>query len=154
VLYTNPQDPLDVSGDGVITALDALMIVNVLSDRTAAAPLLVTELAAGQPFLDVNADGAVTAWDALYIANYLNQPGSVGGEGEFQDAVAGSPPSLLPRGIPARPVEIDHSDGSAVDPARSSRGWLQERSAADDDRLFAEWQPWEDLIDELASLLG
>lgn len=56
-------DPLpakmDVSDDGEVTALDALMIVNAVSRQS------------DDPHLDVNYDGKVTAADALNVINHL-----------------------------------------------------------------------------------
>jgi hypothetical protein len=54
----------DINGDGAITPLDVLQLINYLNQQTAdMVPLAV---------LDVNADGAVTALDVLTVINILN----------------------------------------------------------------------------------
>jgi hypothetical protein len=68
--WTNPSNSLDVTGDGQISPLDALTIVNELNGG-GARPL--SAHAAGSPYLDVNGDRHVTALDALLILNELNR---------------------------------------------------------------------------------
>ncbi|WP_197167606.1 Calx-beta domain-containing protein [Neorhodopirellula pilleata] len=66
----NIFQPTDTSGDGVTTALDALMVINALNRN---------QFAEGEPLpntdalLDVNADGYVSALDALIVINHLSQ---------------------------------------------------------------------------------
>ncbi len=67
---TNPNNSLDVDNDGLITALDALQIINRLNQGVAPSVPLGGFIRA--PFLDVDADTLVTAIDALQIVNYLN----------------------------------------------------------------------------------
>ncbi len=67
----------DVSGDRLVTAIDALLLVNRLNTQTTSAVPSVKNDAA---FLDVNDDGFITSLDALLVVNYLNNRG--GGEGE------------------------------------------------------------------------
>jgi hypothetical protein len=60
--------PLDVSGDGQISALDALLLVDYLRapspDKTASA------------FMDVNGDGTISPLDLLEVVDYLIAPTS------------------------------------------------------------------------------
>ncbi len=57
----------DVNGDGQVTALDALLIVNRLnSDRNSDGSL-------SGNYSDVNRDGLITAIDALWVVDRLNQ---------------------------------------------------------------------------------
>jgi hypothetical protein len=111
--FTNFTQPLDVSGDGFISALDALMVIN---DINANGPRSLSLLGLGlsgilppENYLDVNADANVTPLDALLIINHLNSllassgsagegeaapaPASDGGEGE--GAPAGGAANLL-----------------------------------------------------------
>ena len=53
---------LDVSHDGLVTPLDALLVVNQLNDAARAHDLL----------LDTNRDGYLSPLDALLIINHLN----------------------------------------------------------------------------------
>ncbi len=59
----------DVSGEGNVTALDALTIINHLSRQANGLP----NNTSGPPFSDVNRDNLVTASDALAVINYLNR---------------------------------------------------------------------------------
>lgn len=63
-------DPCDVNGDGSVSPLDALMLVNRLGSGT---PDSTTR---GVDSYDVNSDGGFSSLDALYIINQLaiNQP--------------------------------------------------------------------------------
>ncbi len=61
--YQNPFDVHDVNGDGFVTALDALLIINVLNDPNH--PRTEDEYF-GQDNLDTNADRQFSAIDALW----------------------------------------------------------------------------------------
>jgi hypothetical protein len=92
-LGQNPVNYLDVNHDGMVSALDALVIINDLNangSHTSTGPLSSTGLTAlslsssttasassstSGNYLDVNGDGMVTPLDALLIANVLNSPG-------------------------------------------------------------------------------
>lgn len=59
--------PEDVNGDGVVSPIDALQVINDLNSAGARI------LAAGSgPDIDVSADGSVSPIDALLVINYLN----------------------------------------------------------------------------------
>ncbi len=60
----------DVNGDGRVSALDALLIINQLGRRNAG---LFTPAAAAESRFDVNRDDRVTALDALVIVNALDR---------------------------------------------------------------------------------
>ncbi len=75
----NPASPpiatpeMDIDKNGSVTALDALLVINLLNQRVQAEPELG----------DIDGNGQVTALDALLIINYLNQKvGQASGEGE------------------------------------------------------------------------
>ena len=65
---TNVLQPLDVSRDGIVSALDALRVINALarSEGGSAAPADNVG-----NFIDVNQDGSGTALDALRVINRL-----------------------------------------------------------------------------------
>ncbi len=66
--------PEDVNNDGVISPIDALLIINALNRNTDTK--LLAKLAAGQEiphFLDVSGDRVLSAIDALIVINWLNQ---------------------------------------------------------------------------------
>jgi hypothetical protein len=74
----NGANPLDTSGDGSVTALDALLVINSLNRRPLSGNV--------DPSLDVTGDGYVTPIDALSVINHLNQ-GHPEGEQTGQQAV-------------------------------------------------------------------
>jgi hypothetical protein len=76
----NAASPLDVNDDGLISNLDALIVINTLltnsSTSSGATPLAAAAAAdptasAAQYFEDVNGDGIVSPLDALLVLNYL-----------------------------------------------------------------------------------
>ena len=90
--WQNPVRTNDVSGDGLVTARDALLLINQLNTGSKLPPQV-----AGQFFFaDTNGDGRVTAIDALLIINEINTS-VAGGEGE------GTPPPPVPS-----PVAVYH----------------------------------------------
>jgi len=64
--------PADVNGDGIVTPIDALMVINQIGYAQSGAS---GESAANRPpiFADVNGDGEVTPLDALLVLNYISQ---------------------------------------------------------------------------------
>ena len=66
----NFSNPLDVNGDGIVSALDALAIINDLNAGEFG-PLSGLNLS-GSEMVDVNDDGQLTALDALQVINDLN----------------------------------------------------------------------------------
>jgi hypothetical protein len=81
-LFTNPFDNLDVTFDGFITALDALVVINHINQSGAGLNPAV------EAYLDVNANGSVTALDVLLVINHINTVGAGEGESSLQTAAA------------------------------------------------------------------
>lgn len=80
--YANPQMALDVDGDGIVSPLDALLVVNELNARGSRI-LTSTMRTTSGPFFDTSDDRQITPLDALLIINHLN--GVTGsGEGETE----------------------------------------------------------------------
>ncbi len=77
---TNQLNPLDTNGDGKVTALDALVVINALGRGDIdpnASPLRVVQ-ALGGMHLDASGDGVISSLDALRVINglvRLNQAG-------------------------------------------------------------------------------
>src|SRR5262249_33549133 len=67
-IYWNQVKPTDVNADGVVTALDALTVINSINAK--GSRLLTGEVP--PPFLDVNNDGYVSAVDVVLVINQLN----------------------------------------------------------------------------------
>ncbi|MCA9125524.1 MAG: tandem-95 repeat protein [Planctomycetales bacterium] len=83
--WQNPQANLDVNGDGSISPIDALILVNYLNgDRE---PFLPNSGIEPAPFLDPNGDEFITPSDVLLVINFLNAAAAGGGaEGELSTA--------------------------------------------------------------------
>ncbi|MBC8354746.1 MAG: SBBP repeat-containing protein [Planctomycetes bacterium] len=128
-VWTNGRNVLDVSSDGNVTPLDALIVINKLNR------LLLTGGSGKLPsqpvpsyYYDVSNDGSVSPLDALQIINHLNSPAarlSVDAEG---DTFGGLQPSatqepggtLLPsRQSPVMP-DSDASDAYFADTTKRS----------------------------------
>jgi hypothetical protein len=92
--WQNPGNRLDVTADGNVVPLDALVVINELNDPqySAADGKLPTVLpsTAPPPFLDVDGDGYCTPRDALIVINYLHSEA----EGEAAPRVAADGPAI------------------------------------------------------------
>ncbi|MFO0871055.1 MAG: PA14 domain-containing protein, partial [Pirellulales bacterium] len=75
--WHNAPQPFDVRGEGQITPLDALLVINELNMPQVIAASnrfrFWRSLTSGLPFFDVNADGLCTPIDALLVINFLNE---------------------------------------------------------------------------------
>ncbi|RMF39887.1 MAG: hypothetical protein D6753_12750, partial [Planctomycetota bacterium] len=93
--FTNPSNNLDVNGDGRVSPIDVLQVINYLNDpsRPKTLSLPATNV---PPFVDVNGDGFVSPIDPLIVINFLNNLRNPGGEGEGGDAgwLAAAAPSV------------------------------------------------------------
>jgi hypothetical protein len=69
--WQNSSNRYDVSGDALVTSMDALLVINVIS-RAVRGHLTILS-AAGGSFVDVNGDFQVTPIDALLVVNQLSR---------------------------------------------------------------------------------
>jgi len=113
--YTNPIERCDVSGDGRVSPIDALLTINELNQRGAR---LLLGPHQDPPYFDVSDDEYVTALDVLQLVNRLNAlsdglaeqwPASPPAEGE-------GPANSL---VPMQPVVPFRGPPSAADHAES-----------------------------------
>jgi hypothetical protein len=80
--YTNATNALDVNGDGSVSPIDVLQLVNYLNFN-GSGPLPFPTTLSTPPYLDVNGDGYITPLDVLTVINYINaRTNGGGGEGE------------------------------------------------------------------------
>jgi hypothetical protein len=89
--WQNPKNPHDVNGDGDMTPLDVLILVNLLN-KYGSHPLQPSPGSGGEgpeTMPDVNGDGSLTPVDVLLIINELNDRR---GEGESHPS---TPPTQL-----------------------------------------------------------
>ncbi len=70
----NPDEFNDVNGDGFVTSIDALLIINRLArDTDGDGRIPVTETDRGPFFYDVSGDRVITSLDALRVINQLSR---------------------------------------------------------------------------------
>lgn len=99
--YHNYNLNKDVNGDGFISPIDALLVINELN-RRGAGPVVNTGGTSGEgpiPMLDVNGDGMVTPLDVLLIINHLNHNRAV------QNRIVPNGP--VPNSLPKQSVATD-----------------------------------------------
>lgn len=68
VSYTNPLNPYDVNDDGMVSPLDALLVINAINAKIE----LTSKTPNVAPFLDVSHDGALAPNDVLQVINRIN----------------------------------------------------------------------------------
>ncbi|MBI2477539.1 MAG: hypothetical protein HYV60_02475, partial [Planctomycetia bacterium] len=109
--FQNQINANDVNGDGFVSPLDVLIVINFLNAGNTSLP---TELGDPPIFLDVSGDNAVSPLDALIVINFLNAASS-SGEGE----------TGIPRSIsvvfddrPYRGLQIQGNTLHVIDPGR------------------------------------
>jgi hypothetical protein len=123
--WQNPVNRFDVSGEGVVSPLDVLLVINWINDpENDLTQRLPAVKPADQPFVDVNGSGFVeqNGLDALAVVNYLNaQARSFGAEGE------GSATEMTLR---PRSAATNHLDDILAD----DEGWLDILSDVDQAR--------------------
>ncbi len=96
--YTNPLNNLDTTFDGVVSARDALLVINHLNTISGGGTVAI------DAYLDTNNNGVVSALDVLLIINDINS--RAGGEGESglaHDDLAVTAPVVQP----ASPIDIE-----------------------------------------------
>ncbi len=76
--FTNPLDRHDVNGDGFVSPIDALIVINYLGGNRGAGEGEDSK----KYFVDVNGDNNLSPIDALLVINRLNANRGASGEGE------------------------------------------------------------------------
>ncbi len=142
VSYTNAALPLDVNNDGLISPIDALLVINRLNASGATAvPDMMVEYEDLAPFVDVNADRILSPLDALLVINYLNRA-DAGGEGEGSEAGSIVVASAAESGLAGDSMP-EMGAFAGVDRSDSSVGF---EPAADSIGLAAPADPAESLL--------
>lgn len=85
--WHNAANPYDVSNDGVLSPLDAILVINYLN-HTPGGP---TPVGSPPPYLDVDGDNIIAPVDALMVINMLN---SMSVSAEAESATSPLTPSL------------------------------------------------------------
>ncbi|MCA9122830.1 MAG: hypothetical protein KDB11_21725 [Planctomycetales bacterium] len=90
----------DVNGDGFVSPIDALQVINDLNN--AGARVLSGD---GGAYVDVSADGSVSPLDALLVINYLNRRSNTASPDSSVSSAAGNQPiTTLPLPTPTQPT--------------------------------------------------
>jgi hypothetical protein len=118
--YTNPNNKYDVTGDGFVSPIDVLQIVNYINAGFPSRPTLPP--AAVPPYLDVNGDGFINALDVLAVIDFINSNingGTGSGEGEGSSVgdswiSARSVPQSAPSATPFGNGSTNSSAGSSM----------------------------------------
>lgn len=71
--WQNPVNPFDVDNSGLVTPLDALVLVNDLNDRGSRELPPATAEASPPAYLDVDGNGDISPRDVLLVVNVLNE---------------------------------------------------------------------------------
>ncbi len=106
---TNEDNPLDTNMDGVVTARDALVVINALGRgdfNQSGSPLRVVASLGGFR-LDASGDGTISALDALRVINVIAQQ-SLLAEGER--ASSASSPAILAAAADSVFAELDDDE--------------------------------------------
>jgi hypothetical protein len=87
--WYNGLRPENVNNDGVISPLDALLVINELNASGTHSLPAQRPRPLAPPFFDVSRDGRVSPLDALLVINYLNghrggEGGQAGGDGDAE----------------------------------------------------------------------
>jgi len=81
------ERPMDADGDGFISPLDVLILINRINGNpNLLLPHVRSQVGGRDTWFDVDADGYVTPIDVLLVINQLNRGGGGGGEGEVASA--------------------------------------------------------------------
>ncbi len=94
VSWHNSSNPLDVNGDGLVTALDALIVINALNSQ-GPGPLGSPPVGA-HDYLDVTGTGSLSAIDALEIINELNSQASAAASSAVASPAVAAPALAAP----------------------------------------------------------
>ncbi|MFP6619262.1 MAG: dockerin type I domain-containing protein, partial [Pirellulaceae bacterium] len=160
-------EALDINGDGAVTPVDALSVINDLNRNgsRAVGSGAEGETAAMEARFDVNGDNFISPADALLVINHLNDKAQSGegegGEGEGEAAVMGPlPENSTSRSSLESTLEEQQADLlaeavlSTVDPARNLANHVQDSSDRDRDQLTSSEEAGnqsDNWLDDLAA---
>jgi hypothetical protein len=132
--WTNVDNPYDVTADGLVSALDALVIINYLNQfATGTQPIPEPDTF----YPDINGDYVVSPLDVLWAINHLNLMTTGEGEGGLVGSSAAQagmsqqiasltiPPGPLPSTGPSPPLAVLPAGVRLLDVA-----WSSDRSAS------------------------
>ena len=141
---------LDVSGDGILSPLDVLLVINYLNSGGGSG-----EGEPGDDRYDVNDDGIVSPLDALVLISALNDPASSSGEGEAAPPLTGQSERVVADPVVDESSSEPSYQGTSV-AAIDARDYLlqlgvpQTRQQQRDEWTSHREEELEDLLDVVA----
>jgi hypothetical protein len=150
---------LDASGDGVVSPLDALQIINDLNTygSRAVTPHAEGEITTPNSRFDVNRDDFITPMDALAVITYLNNHSAVamqgGGEGEAPaDVIALLAADRYQVHSPVNSLTSNENSAAVVDTASQAATIVDQPRQLETARLdLGRWMTGRADADEAAS---
>jgi hypothetical protein len=144
--WQNRSNPADVDGNGRVSPLDVLVLINHVN-RFGSGPLPAYQ--PGDPHCDVNGDGQAGPLDSLLVINYLNAVPEAEGESESSETVEPFWVAPLGRSLPEGSVEDRVRTGERMRPSspQSRLVWAVNANPS----LQSVDQPGEDLLTVLAA---
>lgn len=115
---TNPRNALDTDGDGVVSPLDVLIIINRINSGASDA---ISVPRTDSYFYDANGDGFASPLDALIVVNYINSQGQNGGAGEGEGSGSAVAQRIAPALRPDGLFADDHDTQNTTDKVRRER---------------------------------
>ncbi len=166
--WYNGALPLDVSDDGHVSPIDALLGIDSINQEGSRQLPTTRDLPLTSPFLDTSRDGRLSPIDVLLVINYLNGQSTVSGEGEAFDGglIASSVASHDLPGMTLGAGQVnDSGDASAVPEhiagvqsiPQSALPHFDTGFAAQDTQTDADlWREWNEVpwAGQLESLLS
>ncbi|TWU41719.1 tandem-95 repeat protein [Novipirellula artificiosorum] len=152
----NPKQFSDVNADGAVSALDALLIINLLSELDGTSSIPVEPDDRGPNFYDVNGDRSISASDALQVINVLTArdtiPNTGSGEGEAVGEIASAFSSDVIRMTTTQTV-VSIAEPQSAFALAPRPDKLASTNADESNDLMSESSDWlgdEDVIDMIA----
>ncbi|EMI17227.1 hypothetical protein RMSM_05850 [Rhodopirellula maiorica SM1] len=103
--FQNASNQYDVDSSGLVTAADALAVINALQFRNGNSALdPETEQPSGDLYYDVNGDYRITPLDALVVINELNR---LGANGANSTTAGQSEATAAPGSFESTPIQVD-----------------------------------------------
>jgi hypothetical protein len=119
--WSNPDNPLDVDGNGRVAPLDALIVINYLNAHPDGS-ILPAMPDAPPPYYDANGDNYGTAADVLTVINFLNaHDPTMAGEGEAGAVRMAVGEAVIEASLPARKAPRNPGTAVAEIPANGRR---------------------------------
>jgi hypothetical protein len=150
---------LDANGDGVVSPIDALQIINDLNTygSRAVTPHAEGEITTPNSRFDVNRDDFITPMDALAVITYLNNHSAVamqgGGEGEAPaDVIALLAADRYQVHSPVNSLTSNENSAAVVDTASQAATIVDQPRQLETARLdLGRWMTGRADADEAAS---